>query len=103
MLLRHVAKIPAPGQEMKTGWKDFVRRSCGNTLAALALWSALPSFAQGTRADYERSRNLRHLTENKVSRDRVQPHWLPGGIQFWYQVKTGTDSREFILEDAERG
>ncbi len=59
--------------------------------------------AQGTRVDYERAANLRKLTENKVYRDRVQPTWLPGGTQFWYQVKTGGESHEFILVDAEKG
>src|ERR1051325_4678877 len=67
-------------------------------LAGIAL---LP--AQGTRADYERARNLRRLTENKVFRDRVKPHWLEGNAQFWYQVKTGLDTHEFILVDAEKG
>ncbi|HEY2952737.1 MAG TPA: DPP IV N-terminal domain-containing protein, partial [Verrucomicrobiae bacterium] len=59
--------------------------------------------AQGTAADYDRARNLKRLTENKVFRDRVQPHWLEGGTQFWYQVKTGVDTHEFILVDAEQG
>jgi len=59
--------------------------------------------AQGTRADYERMAGLRKVTENKVFRDRVQANWLPGNVQFWYQVKTGADSHEFILVDAEKG
>jgi dipeptidyl aminopeptidase/acylaminoacyl peptidase len=59
--------------------------------------------AQGGKADYERANNLRRLTENKVYRDRVEAHWLPGGTSFWYRVKTGADSHEFILVHAEAG
>ncbi len=62
-----------------------------------------PGSAQGTRADYERARNLRRLTENKVFRERVEPHWLSGNTQFWYQVKTGPETSEFIMVDALRG
>ncbi len=70
----------------------------------LALWLSTPSAsAQGARADYERAANLRKLTENKVYRDRVQANWLPGGGQFWYQVKTGADSHEFFFVEAEKG
>jgi dipeptidyl aminopeptidase/acylaminoacyl peptidase len=59
--------------------------------------------SQGTRADYDRAKDFRKLTENKVYRDRVQASWLPGGTQFWYQVKTGTETREYILVNAEKG
>ncbi|MBK8001379.1 MAG: prolyl oligopeptidase family serine peptidase [Verrucomicrobia bacterium] len=75
----------------------------GAVLSLFASIVAHPAFAQGTRADYERAANLRKLTENKVYRDRVQANWLPGGGQFWYQVKTGADSHEFVLVDAEKG
>ena len=72
---------------------------------AAVLWGALAAVphvaAQGTRSDYERAANLRRLTENKVFRDRVRPHWLPGGTRFWYRVRTGVDTHEFVLVDAE--
>jgi dipeptidyl-peptidase 4 len=42
-------------------------------------------------------------TENKVFRDRVQPHWLAGGQSFWYQVRTGPDRHEFVWIDAANG
>src|SRR5262245_3547776 len=73
------------------------------SIIALLLAGAASLSAQGTTADYARARNLRQLTENKVFRDRVQPHWLEGNTQFWYQVKTGADSHEFILVDAAKG
>jgi len=73
------------------------------TLIAVFTLTAAPLLAQGTRSDYERANNLRKLTENKVYRDRVQANWLPGNTRLWYQVKTGADSREFILVDAEKG
>ncbi|MDB6033156.1 MAG: dap4 3 [Verrucomicrobiales bacterium] len=73
-------------------------------LLTLLLWSsAYAGFAQGSAADYQRARHLREQFGNKVFRDSVRPHWLPGNNQFWYDVKTGPTTREFILVDAERG
>ena len=60
-------------------------------------------FGQGSAADYERARGLRARFENKVFRERVRPHWLPGNRQFWYQVQTGPQTSEYILVDAEKG
>ena len=59
--------------------------------------------AQGSRADYERSANLRRTTANTVFRDRVEPHWLPGNTRFWYDVRTGPGTREYVLVDAKKG
>ena len=59
--------------------------------------------AQGTRADYERASRLRELTDNKVFRDRVRPHWFAEGTHFWYRVRTGSDRHEFVLVDVEAG
>jgi dipeptidyl aminopeptidase/acylaminoacyl peptidase len=42
-------------------------------------------------------------TENKVFRDRVQPHWLAGGQSFWYKVRTGPDRYEFVWIDPANG
>jgi dipeptidyl-peptidase 4 len=72
-------------------------------LGLVLLWNTAPLLAQGSRADYERARNLRQSTQETVFRDRVQPNWLPGNNQFWYQVKTGRQTHEFILVDAEKG
>jgi len=72
-------------------------------LIAMFLAVGAPILAQGTRADYERAGGLRKLTESKVYRDRVAANWLPGNTRFWYQVKTGADTHEFILVDAAKG
>ena len=67
-----------------------------NLVAVGATW------AQGSRADYQRAAQLRGRIENTVFRDRVQPHWLPGGNRFWYRVRTARDRHEFVLVDAEQ-
>jgi dipeptidyl aminopeptidase/acylaminoacyl peptidase len=79
-------------------------------LAIAAVWAAaLLSFrspggeGQGTREDYERAANLGKLVSNKVYRDQVQPRWLPGHDRFWYRVRTGAETHEFILVDAAKG
>ena len=59
--------------------------------------------AQGTRADYDRARQFQKLTENKVFRASVKPHWLPGNTKFWYRLQTGADTHEFRLVDALTG
>ena len=69
-------------------------------LCGLALAWPSTTLAQGSWADYERAANLRKLTENKVFRDRVEPHWLTNNTQFWYRVKTGAAMHEFILVTA---
>src|SRR3954468_21916035 len=71
--------------------------------AATSLMSRVPAFAQGSRADYERSSRLRTTTANKVFRDRVEAHWLPGNTRFWYEVSTGPGTREYVFVDAEKG
>jgi len=70
---------------------------------AIILAAAVTAVAQGTKADYERSANLRRLTENKVFRSRIRPNWFDGGKKFWYRVATGADRHEFVLVDAEQG
>src|SRR5438128_164832 len=61
------------------------------------------TYSQGSRADYERSAGLRNTTANKVFRDRVDAHWLPGNTRFWYEVSTGPGTHEFVFVDAEKG
>ena len=81
-------------------WARILR--CVPILLLVAATLPLAS-AQGTKEDYERAASLRKRTENKVYRDRVQANWLPGGTRFWYQVKTGPESHEFVRVDAETG
>ena len=40
---------------------------------------------------------------DKVYRDRVEPHWFSGSTQFWYQVDLPGQRREFIRVDAGKG
>ena len=66
---------------------------------------SLPSsaLAQGTRADYSRAAELPNLVQGKVFRDRVEPHWFDENRQFWYKVRTGPASHEFVVIEAEKG
>ncbi len=41
--------------------------------------------------------------EQRVYRDRLQTHWLPGNTQFWYRVQTGPKTREYVFVDAVAG
>ena len=60
-------------------------------------------FSQGRKEDYQRAASLRGLTANKVYRSEVKPNWLPDGNHFWYKVKTGPDSYEYVMVDAAEG
>ena len=70
---------------------------------ALSLCAAVGGFAQGSRADYERAASLSRRSAGKVFRDKVEAHWLTNTTRFWYEVKTGPDTRKFILVEAEKG
>ncbi|HTG43171.1 MAG TPA: DPP IV N-terminal domain-containing protein, partial [Verrucomicrobiae bacterium] len=71
--------------------------------AAILFAGVLPLLGQGSAADYARAQGLRAQFENKVFRDRVRPHWLPGNRQFWYQVQSGPETSDYILVNAEKG
>ena len=81
------------------------RSSLMRTRVALGLifFAAWSGFAQGSQADYERAASLGKRFQGKVFRDRVEAHWLSNNTQFWYEVKTGTNSREFISVNANKG
>ena len=59
--------------------------------------------AQGGKNDYERALSFDNRTANRVFRDRVKAHWLPGGTSFWYRVQTGPQQYQCVLVDAEKG
>ena len=59
--------------------------------------------AQGTRSDYERANGLRGLTENKIYKTKVEPHWFANNSRFWYRNDLPNGCREFIVVDAEAG
>jgi dipeptidyl aminopeptidase/acylaminoacyl peptidase len=78
---------------------------CQNTLAIAILACVLTTTASllgqtTTPPPTPRAGLQSQQTVNKVFRDRVQPHWMPDGSTFWYAVKTGPDSREYVLVDA---
>jgi dipeptidyl aminopeptidase/acylaminoacyl peptidase len=60
-------------------------------------------FAQGTKADYERSANLRKLTDNKVLNQKIRVHWLADNTRFWYRLDLPDGKRETFLVDALTG
>ncbi len=70
-------------------------------LLVLVGWKA--SFAQGTKADYERARELPAKSRDKVFRDSVQAHWIEGGKAFWYRVRTGRAAFRWYVVDARSG
>ena len=71
--------------------------------AAVILATTRAAYAQGSKTDYERAWSLDKRTANRVFRDRVQAHWLPGGASFWYRVETGPQQHEIMFVDAEKG
>ena len=68
------------------------------TLGVLLL-TVTTLLAQGTQADYDRAADLRTRTRNKVFRTRVEPQWIEGSKNFWYRVKTGAESHEYVFVD----
>jgi hypothetical protein len=74
------------------------------TLPILVCLVVAPAaLAQGTAADYERSAKLRNLTQNKVTRERVEASWLGDTHRFWYRVDLADGAKEYVLVDAESG
>jgi dipeptidyl aminopeptidase/acylaminoacyl peptidase len=80
-----------------------MRISIVSNLLPLFLFIASSTFAQGTKADYARAAELPNLTRGKVFRDRVEPHWFDDNRRFWYKVRTGPATQEFVLVEAEKG
>jgi len=56
--------------------------------------------AQGSKEDFDRAQSLPERASDKVFRDRVAANWFADGNQFWYEVKTGPESKEWVLVDA---
>jgi dipeptidyl aminopeptidase/acylaminoacyl peptidase len=72
-------------------------------LLLLLLCTASSALGQGTKSDYARAADLPNLTRGKVFLDRVEPHWFDGNRQFWYKVRTGSESHEFLVVEVEKG
>ncbi len=81
------------------------RLACALSMAALftAVSQITPTFAEGSRADYERANSLRERVANKVFHAEVKANWLPGNTRFWYRVQTGAQQHEFVLVNATAG
>jgi dipeptidyl-peptidase 4 len=84
----------------QSGGRQVARLVC--TLLLAACWSGLVE-GPVRAAENQRARGVGPAAEGRVYRDRVQAHWLPGEARFWYQVKTGLETHEFIFVDAEKG
>ncbi|NND99987.1 MAG: prolyl oligopeptidase family serine peptidase [Pirellulaceae bacterium] len=62
------------------------------------------AFTQGSSDDYDRWASLDRRTANRVFRDRIDPNWFGADKdRFWYRIKTGTRTHEFLLVDAATG
>jgi dipeptidyl-peptidase 4 len=71
-------------------------------LCLVALFSATPGEAQGTRADYARAERLLGWNAGELVIDgAVRPEWLPGD-RFWYRNQ-GPEGYEFLVVDAASG
>jgi dipeptidyl-peptidase 4 len=53
-------------------------------------------------ADIERALAYEAETRDTVFRDAISARWLPDG-SFWYDVKTGPKTREFVLVNSKDG
>ncbi|MED5418564.1 MAG: hypothetical protein VYA27_07665, partial [Verrucomicrobiota bacterium] len=76
-------------------------------LRALAILSSLAlcniALGQGSKADYERTSNLRTQARGKLLKEWVEARWHPDGTQFWYQNKLGDGQSEFVVVEAATG
>ncbi len=72
--------------------------------AGILLHCGAPAaFAQGTAADYERSRSIDRLTSGKTFRERVEARWAADGNSFWYRNNLAEGKKEYVLVDALTG
>ncbi len=69
----------------------------------LSLFAFNMALGQGTQIDYDRMHGLRERTQGKVYRNNVRPNWLSDNSHFWYQIKTGANSHEYVFVDLEMG
>lgn len=81
----------------------FVRFLLSAIVVGTLLLMKFMPFACGDDPLQELSQSYSLRTNGKVYRDSFRPKWLPEGSRFWYQVKTGNNSKEFVLVDPEKG
>src|SRR3954470_2191639 len=70
-------------------------------LTSLFLLTSSLAYAQGTAADYARSRGLRDQFQNLTSNVPGQATWIAGTNRFWYR-KTVKGGAEFVVVDADK-
>ena len=58
---------------------------------------------QGALSDYQRADALPGLTRGKVFKTRIQLNAIAGSDSFWYALKTGPQTHEFVFVDAAAG
>src|SRR5688572_31348858 len=68
--------------------------------ACLVALSAVPAFAQGTQADYDRALGLRRQYEAQVGHVPEAPRWI-GRTHKAYYRRTVKGGHDFILVDAD--
>ncbi|HET6382652.1 MAG TPA: hypothetical protein VFJ58_04605, partial [Armatimonadota bacterium] len=60
-------------------------------------------YPQDNMPDYALVDRLHEMTQNKVFKERLSPHWFAGGDRFWYCNDLSGGRREFIVVDALAG
>ena len=69
----------------------------------LLLCSLVFMSLKSVAADIDAAIGFAKVTENRVYRDRVAPNWLQEGKSFWYRVKTGPKTSEYVWIDSTTG
>ncbi len=108
-----------------TGRNKIAKWIRSGVLAGMLAGAALPVFAQGTKADYERAATLGQRVMGKFTSGAIRPHWITGsgnaesadsanasgagingadpganaGNRFWYRRDLPDGKRAFILVD----
>ncbi|KKK65000.1 hypothetical protein LCGC14_2978550, partial [marine sediment metagenome] len=92
-----IESIGTTDQGPQSMGKTVFQSSIRAALLTGLLVAAANAPGQGTRADYERAKNLGDLTRNKVFKTKIDPHWFAENTQFWYRNDLSGGAREFVL------
>jgi dipeptidyl aminopeptidase/acylaminoacyl peptidase len=82
-----------------------IRRSEWNRLGYLTFAGILWLTCAGVVAqeDSPQPRGPGQRRVEGVYKDRINPHWLPDNVRFWYRNDLANDTREFVLVNAQEG
>lgn len=72
-------------------------------MALICVALSVEAHAQGSRTDYERANSLDSRTANTVFRDSVKPHWAGDRPEFWYEILSAPEARDYIRVNAATG